>query len=125
MTVTGVAAFVAAGLVLVGCGSSTAPASSRRTRTGVLSTSIPSSTTIAATTTIAVPVRKVFAPGTFDSTDAALEERVHAAGLSGGMIRIVGADGALIHEHTVGDVSGATPSWAWRHRRNGSPRRRS
>ena len=108
MTITGVAAFVAAGLVLVGCGSSTAPSSSPRTRPGVLSTSIPSSTAASVTTTIAVPVRKVFAPGTFDSTDARLEERVQAAGLSGGMIRIVGADGGVIHEHTVGDVSGAT-----------------
>ena len=93
MTVTGVAAFVAAGLVLVGCGSSTAPASSPPTRAGVASTANPSSTTVAATTTIAVPARKVFAPDAFDSTDARLDERVQAAGLSGGMIRIVAADG--------------------------------
>ncbi len=49
------------------------------------------------------------APETFDPTDALLEERVRAAGLSRGMIKIVAADGALIHEHTIGGISGATP----------------
>jgi CubicO group peptidase (beta-lactamase class C family) len=109
VTITGVVAIVAAGLVLVGCGSSTAPSSSAPTRPGVLSTADPGSTTVAATTTTTIAARKVFAPGAFDPTDARLEERVQAAGLSGGMIRIVGADGRVIHEHTVGDASGATP----------------
>jgi CubicO group peptidase (beta-lactamase class C family) len=68
-------------------------------------TSSPSQAAVPSTAT----VRKVFAPGTFDSTDGLLEERVRSAGLSGGMIRIVAADGVVIHEHTVGGVSGATP----------------
>jgi CubicO group peptidase (beta-lactamase class C family) len=51
----------------------------------------------------------VFAPGTFDPTDAALEERLRAAGRSDGMIRIVAADGSVIHEHAVGGMSATTP----------------
>jgi CubicO group peptidase (beta-lactamase class C family) len=54
-------------------------------------------------------VRKVFAPGTFDGTDALLEQRVRAAGLPGGIVRIVDFDGDVIHEHAVGSVSGTTP----------------
>jgi len=59
------------------------------------------------TTTTIVP--KVFASDTFDTTDALLATRVRSAGLSGGVIRIVSGDGVVIHEHTVGDVSGSTP----------------
>jgi len=105
------AALVASGLLLVGCGSSETDAASRSTHPSAASTSVPDSTTVSVTTatTTTTAVRKVFAPGTFDSTDALLDERVRSAGLSGGMLRIVGADGAVIHEHTVGDVSGGTP----------------
>ena len=53
-------------------------------------------------------MRTTFAPGTFDATDAlARAARARPPGLSGGMIRIVAADGAVIHEHTIGSVSGA------------------
>jgi len=101
-------AVFASGLLLVGCSSS--ETSSRRDPidSGATSASVPASTTVVVTSTTA-PVRKVFAPGTIDHTDALLEERVRSAGLSGGMIRIVAADGAVIHEHTVGGVSGTTP----------------
>ena len=51
---------------------------------------------------------RVFAPGTFDAADASLDARVASAGLAGGMLRIVGVDGAVIHEHSVGEVSGST-----------------
>ena len=34
---------------------------------------------------------------------------MRAAGLSAGMIQIVAADGAVIHEHAVGGMSGSTP----------------
>lgn len=100
-------AFVASGLLLVGCGSSPTNALSHPTAPGATSTSIPISTTVGVTTT--TTVRKDFAPETFDPTDALLEERVRLAGLSRGMIRIVAADGAVIHEHTIGGVSGTTP----------------
>jgi CubicO group peptidase (beta-lactamase class C family) len=95
-------AFAVAGLLVVGCGSST-NSSRDATDPGTTSTSVsvPTSTTTNA--------RKDFAPGTFDVTDTLLEERVRAAGLSRGMIRIVAADGAVIHEHTIGGMSGTTP----------------
>lgn len=109
-----VVALLAAGLLLIGCSSSATSTQRDRTDPGAAAASGATSTTGAvttATTTTATtaPVRKVFGPGTFDTTDAMLEERVQSAGLSGGMIRIVGADGVVIHEHTIGGVSGSTP----------------
>jgi len=100
-------AFVASGLLLVGCGSSATNASSDATGSDATSTSIPISTTVGITATTAV--RKDFAPGTFDRTNALLEERVRSAGVARGMIKIVAADGAVIHEHTIGGMSGTTP----------------
>ena len=50
-----------------------------------------------------------YATGTFDATDGALADRVRSAGLSGGLIRIVRADGVVVHEHAIGSVSGSTP----------------
>jgi CubicO group peptidase (beta-lactamase class C family) len=101
-----VVALVVSGLTLVGCGSSAPRASSPPTDPVAASTRAPVSTTAPVTTTV---VRKVFAAGAFDATDALLDARVSSAGLSGGMIRIVGADGAVIHEHTVGDMTRTTP----------------
>jgi CubicO group peptidase (beta-lactamase class C family) len=94
-------------LLLAGCASSTS-SDARRARVdpGTSSTASPTSATAAATTTT---VDKVFARGAFDATDALLDDRVRAAGQSDGMIRIVAADGAVIHEHTVGGMSGTTP----------------
>jgi D-alanyl-D-alanine-carboxypeptidase/D-alanyl-D-alanine-endopeptidase len=104
-----VIALLAAGLLVVGCSSSATGTRTTRTTRGATPSSSASSTTGAVTTTTTAPARKVFAPGTFDATDALLEARVRAAGLSGGMIRMVDADGAVIHEHSIGGVSGGTP----------------
>jgi CubicO group peptidase (beta-lactamase class C family) len=72
-------------------------------------TTAPASTaSTAPADTTTTTVRTTFAPGTFDATDAALEARVSSAGLPGGMIRIVAANGAVIHERTIGSVSGGT-----------------
>jgi CubicO group peptidase (beta-lactamase class C family) len=101
--------FVASGLLLGGCSSSATSARSNRPDPGVTSASVPTSTALTNTTTTTSTVRKVFAPGTFDRTDALLEERVRDAGLARGMIRIVAADGVVIHEHTIGGMSVTTP----------------
>jgi serine-type D-Ala-D-Ala carboxypeptidase/endopeptidase len=100
-------AFVASGLLLAGCGSSATNASNDPTDPGATSTSVQTSTTVPGTTT--TTVHKVFAQGAFNPTDALLEERVRSARLSVGMIRIVAADGVVIHEHSIGGMSGTTP----------------
>jgi CubicO group peptidase (beta-lactamase class C family) len=104
------ATFVVSGLLLVACGSSGTKASSEPTAPGATSTSVPVSTTAVVTnpTATTVTARADFAPDTFDATDTLLDERVRSAGMSRGMIRIVAADGAVIHEHTIGGMSGAT-----------------
>jgi CubicO group peptidase (beta-lactamase class C family) len=106
-------AFVASGLLLVGCGSSATNDSSKPTAPATTSSPVSTSTTVGVTTattlTTTTAVRKPFAPDAFDATDALLEERVRAAGQSRGIIKIVAEDGAVIHEHTVGGMSGTTP----------------
>ena len=69
-------------------------------------TTVPEPMTTAPTTTAAQ--RRALAPDAFDATDALLDDRVHAAGAAGGMVRIVDADGSVLHEHTVGGFSGST-----------------
>ncbi|MFA5885829.1 MAG: serine hydrolase domain-containing protein, partial [Acidimicrobiia bacterium] len=103
-------ALVATVLLLAGCGSSSSAdeAASDPTAAPVTAT-VPVPTTVAVTTTTTIPVRTVFPPDAFVATDALLDERVRVAGLGGGMVRIVAADGSVIHEHTVGGVSGGTP----------------
>jgi CubicO group peptidase (beta-lactamase class C family) len=98
---------VAASALLGGCSSSSTSARRTPTERSVTSTSAPTASTTEVASTTGAP--KAFAPGTFDRTDALLEDRVRDAGLSGGMIRVVAADGAVIHEHGVGAVSGTTP----------------
>jgi CubicO group peptidase (beta-lactamase class C family) len=97
-------------LLLTACGSS---GSNRAAPTSVPPTaaaaSPPTTAAPVTTTTTAAPVRKVFAPGAFDATDGLLDERVRTAGLASGMVRIVGDDGTLIHEHAVGGMTGSTP----------------
>jgi CubicO group peptidase (beta-lactamase class C family) len=102
-----VVVLAAAGLVLGGCGSSRPGAASGPTRPGSTPTSV-AVTTTATPTTVPAP-RKAYAPGAFDATDALLDERVRDAGLSSGMIRIVAADGDVVHEHAVGGMTGDTP----------------
>lgn len=93
--------------MLPACGSvhdgraANAPSSTSHPSTSVgttPTTSAPSST----------PTRRL-APDAFTSADAALEQRVASAGLSGGILRVVGDDGAVVHEHVVGAVDGSTP----------------
>lgn len=100
-------AVIASGLLLIACSSSATDSAIKPSEpaSALTSASAPAPTTAATTTSIP----KVFAPGTFDPTDRSLEQRVSSAGLSGGMIRIVAADGTVIHEHGVGDVSSSTP----------------
>ncbi|HXY91342.1 MAG TPA: serine hydrolase domain-containing protein [Acidimicrobiia bacterium] len=106
-------ALVASALLLAGCASSASSAPRDRAAPAPTTTASPTSTTAppttVPTTTSAAPAPKVFPPGTFDHTDALLEQRVQSAGLASGMIRIVAADGQVIHEHAVGGMSGATP----------------
>ncbi|MFI5046921.1 MAG: hypothetical protein ACHQIG_07640, partial [Acidimicrobiia bacterium] len=95
-------------LVLAACSSSGSDDARRPTTLPVASTSAASSTTAPATTTTTAP-RRAIAADAFDTTDALLDDRVRAAGLSGGMVRIVDVDGSVLHEHTVGGFSGSTP----------------
>jgi CubicO group peptidase (beta-lactamase class C family) len=48
-------------------------------------------------------------PRDFESTDAALDARVRAAGLPGGYLLVADAHGTVLHEHQVGDVNRGTP----------------
>jgi CubicO group peptidase (beta-lactamase class C family) len=104
------AILVALAALLAGCGSSDSGTASAPT-TPTATAPLPTATTVVpvTTTTTVAPVRKTFAPGTFDTTDALLGERLRTAGLSSGMIRIVDADGDVIHEHAVGGMTGSTP----------------
>jgi len=103
-----VAACFTMGVLLAGCGgSSGTDSASESTRPSMTSTLSPTSTPGPEPTTPAA--RKELAPDAFDTTDILLEERVRAAGLSAGMIRVVDADGAVIHEHALGGLSGSTP----------------
>jgi len=108
---SGAAVFTAAAALLAGCGSSGSTAANPPTTPTVASvaTAPPTAGVPAPTTTMSPPVRKIFAAGAFDATDALLAERVRAAGLSGGIVRMVDFDGNVIHEHAVGNVSGSTP----------------
>lgn len=97
--------------MLAGCGSSGTNAASDPTRPVATSTTVPSPTTTPAETTTPAtfPARKVYAPGAFDRTDALLDERVRATGVSNGIVKIVAADGTVIHEYSVGGMTGSTP----------------
>ena len=100
---------VALAALLAGCGSSDSGTAGAPT-TPTAAATAPTATTLAppTTTTMVAPVRKTFAPGTFDTADTLLDQRVRAAGLSSGMIRIVDADGDVIHEHALGGMTGST-----------------
>src|SRR5437016_5180926 len=90
---------VVLGFALSGCGGSS-PGASRHgavTATANATTSSTASTTSPAPS----PERRSYAPDAFDAADAALEERVTDTALSGGVLRIVAADGAVLHEHSV------------------------
>jgi len=96
-------------LAIAGCGSSgdSGAATAGATAPSAPPATVPVTTTLPPTTT--TTIRTVFPPGTFDATDARLDDRVRNAGLGGGIVRIVAADGTVIHEHGVGSVAGGTP----------------
>ena len=54
------------------------------------------------------PGRSTLPPGTFDAADDAMRQRISAAGLRGGVLRIM-RDGEVIHDLQVGAVDGSTP----------------
>ena len=91
---------LALALALAGCSSGSGTDRSDPTSTSTTSTS----TTMAPSTT----TTKVYAPTAFDATDALLADRVRSAGLAGGMVRLVRADGSIIHEKVIGSVNGTT-----------------
>jgi CubicO group peptidase (beta-lactamase class C family) len=91
---------------LTGCGNSGDRASGVALDAGSgpdTTVSLPSSVPPMSTTTV-----KVYGPDAFGPTDALLAERVSSAGLSGGMVRIVRGDGSVVHDHSVGSVTGST-----------------
>ncbi len=94
---------IAATLWLGSCGSSDGHDAAIRTSTS----SGPSTASITTTTLFSLP--RTYAGDTFVGVDAALEQRVANAGLSGGFLRIAADDGTVVHEHGVGGVTGATP----------------
>jgi CubicO group peptidase (beta-lactamase class C family) len=103
---------VVALVVLAACGSSDPGGSSDASPSGAASTSVsaPEATnTTEAPAATATTIRTEFPPGTFDSTDALLDARVRAAGLPGGTVLVVAADGTVLHEHSVGSVAVSTP----------------
>jgi serine-type D-Ala-D-Ala carboxypeptidase len=68
----------------------------------------PTTPTTTATTPTRPTTSRSYAADAFVGVDDALEQRVANAGLSGGFLRIAGADGTVVHEHSVGAVNGAT-----------------
>ena len=92
-------------LLSTGCGSKSGDNANAATGVGLSADGETTSSTTATTTTTI----KIYAPNAFDQTDALLAERVKSVGLSGGMVRIGRADGSIIHETSVGSVSGSTP----------------
>ena len=102
---TVVAALAAAVLTVAAVGCSSGGPGAQEVSTSVPSDVVSSSTSSSTPTTV---VRQ-YAPSEFTQTDAALAERVRSAGLNGGMVRIARADGSIIHESTVGSLTGTTP----------------
>ena len=99
---------VALGLVAASCGGTS---SETDTDPGARS-SADVTATVAAPTTTAEPTTtttRALAPGAFDAADAALAERVRSAGLSGGVLRVVDDNGTVLHDRSVGSVTGSTP----------------
>ena len=91
----------------IACGSN-ASGGSGRAADAFANSSTSESTTTAPPTSVTTTTTTL-APDAFDGVDALLAERVRSAGLTGGMLRIVRADGSTVHEHVVGSVTGSTP----------------
>jgi len=96
---------VVAFVVLTACSSSNSSNHSSDV-VGFQETEESTTTTVPVTTTTTL---KMYGPDAFIETDALLAERVRSAGLRGGMVRLARADGSIIHESSVGAVTGSTP----------------
>lgn len=68
-----------------------------------------SSTTAPSTEVPTTTTPRVLSADAFDAADVALAERVRSAGLAGGVLRVVDADGRVLHDRSVGSVNGSTP----------------
>lgn len=88
-------------LILAGCAAS----GDRSTSADV---PVASSVKPGVTPTDPTPGSSTLPVGAFEATDAALRQRVSAAGLSGGVLRVV-RNGEVIHDLQVGAVTGTTP----------------
>lgn len=96
-------------LLLPACGGSGSDAAE-----GPVPTTPPSTAALPPSTSTLPPAppttfRTAYGAGTFDATDAALDARVAAAGLSGGVVRIGTPDGTVVHEHQTGTIGATTP----------------
>lgn len=97
-----------AAVTLAACGSSGSDVDAARPAVETAPTVAPP-TTAAPPTSTTTAARPAPPPGAFDATDAALGERVRAAGIAGGVVRVVADDGTVLHDHQVGAVTGSTP----------------
>lgn len=102
MTTTGRCTTVVAALALLAaaCGS---------TSSGEVAVAVETTTAVPASTTTTTTTMRTLAPDAFAAADAALDERVRSAGLRGGVLRVVDADGSVLHDASVGSVDGSTP----------------
>lgn len=97
-------------VLIAGCSSSGAGTGRRAAAsTSAPSSPAPSSPAASASNPPTTTVRPTVPPEAFATTDAQLDDRVQAAALPGGTIRIVADDGTVLHEHTVGSVTATTP----------------
>ena len=91
-------------VLAAGCSSSDVHSGSAVTRPGTpASTSAPATLPSPPSTTVWSLRADAFA-----ATDTALDQRVSAAGLSGGTIRVVADDGTVLHEYSTGAVTPST-----------------
>ncbi len=95
---------LAVAVLVVGCGGMASRRTSPTPGSEATTSSVPE---VASSSTTSTTV-KVLSPDAFAATDALLAERVRSAGLAGGVLRIVRADGSVVHESTVGSVNGST-----------------
>lgn len=102
------ASALVAGLLLTSCGGGDDHSAGGVVRgaVGAAATTTPPSTAVGPSTTVRGP--RDYPAGTFDTADGALDRRVAEAGLSGGILRLVGDDGTVLHEHTTGSLTGTT-----------------
>lgn len=94
--------------LLIGCVAITSGCSSSGAQNGSGEISASSELSSSSSTTEATTTTSMLPAGAFDAADTALRQRIAAAGLSGGVLRVV-RNGEVIHDLSVGAVSGSTP----------------